>query len=44
MEYDFNYYIDKLFGEKFDEYAEKACKGVLIASGLVVLVSAMFIW
>lgn len=44
MRHDFDYYLAKVFTEKFNENMEKACLGLLAASGAAMVFAAIFIW
>lgn len=44
MIHDFDYYLGRIFAEKFNENMEKACIGMLAACGVVMVIAAIFVW
>ena len=44
MKHDFDYYLVKVFTDKFNERMEKACMVVLAVHGIAMVVAAIFVW
>lgn len=44
MRHDFDYYLGKVFTDKFNERMEKACFGLLAVSGVAMVITAILVW